>query len=73
VLLGHGRHLPTDTIERDRAPNGRPSIAEATDRLNHLRQHGPSPTAFTFGKAFAAPDALEPRAPFTLAADCHTT
>jgi hypothetical protein len=51
----------------------RPSIAEATDRLNHLRQHGPSPIAFTFGKAFAAPDVLEPRAPFTLAADCPAT
>jgi hypothetical protein len=51
-------------------PGHRPSIAEATDRLNHLRQHGPSATAFTFGKAFAAPDVPEPRAPFTLAADC---
>jgi hypothetical protein len=51
----------------------RPSIAEATDRLNHLRQHGPSPAAFTFGNAFAAPDVLEPRAPFTLAADCPAT
>jgi hypothetical protein len=38
-------------------PSGhRPSLAEAADRLEQLRQHGPSPKAFTFGKVFGAPD-----------------
>lgn len=29
-----------------------PSIADAIQRLDHLRDHGPSPTAFTFGHLF---------------------
>ena len=33
----------------------RPSLEEAADRLEQLRQQGPSSTAFTFGKVFAAP------------------
>jgi hypothetical protein len=38
-------------------PSGhRPSPAEAADRLEQLRQHGPSATAFTFGRAFGAPE-----------------
>ena len=38
-------------------PSGhRPSLSEAADRLEQLRQHGPSPTAFTFGRFFRAPD-----------------
>ncbi len=38
-------------------PHGhRPSLAEAADRLGQLRQHGPSATAFTFGRVFDAPD-----------------
>ena len=38
-------------------PSGhRPSLAEAADRLGRLRQHGPSSTAFTFGRIFRAPD-----------------
>lgn len=36
----------------------RPTVAEAEDRLAHLRQHGPSPRAFTFRVPFPAPDAL---------------
>jgi hypothetical protein len=43
----------------------RPSIAEATARLERLRRHGPSPEAFTFrhsfpqpGEAWSAPQAL---------------
>jgi len=37
-------------------PSGhRPSLAEAAERLEQLRQHGPSSTAFTFGKFFDAP------------------
>jgi hypothetical protein len=42
-------------------PSGHhPSLAEAAERLEHLRRHGPSPTAFTFSKFFAAPDAAAP-------------
>jgi hypothetical protein len=33
----------------------RPSLAEAAGRLEGLRQQGPSPTAFTFGKVFGVP------------------
>jgi len=35
----------------------RPSVAEATARLDHLRTHGPSPEAFTFREPFPAPGA----------------
>jgi hypothetical protein len=39
-------------------PQGhRPPIEEALERLEHLRAHGPTPEAFTFGKLFPAPDA----------------
>jgi hypothetical protein len=51
------------------AAGHRPSIPEAVDRLQHLRTHGPSPTAFTFGTVFAAPDAAHPQR-FTSAAGC---
>ena len=34
-----------------------PTVAEAKDRLALLRQHGPSPAAFTFRKPFPPPDA----------------
>jgi hypothetical protein len=37
-----------------------PTPAEAVARLERLRRHGPSPEAFTFGDAFAAPDAAQP-------------
>ncbi|WP_437926272.1 DUF3291 domain-containing protein [Sorangium sp. So ce291] len=37
-----------------------PTVAEAEERLEHLRQHGPTPRAFTFRQLFAAPDALAP-------------
>lgn len=33
----------------------RPSLAEAAERLEHLRRHGPSSTAFGFGRVFGAP------------------
>ncbi|WP_370325412.1 DUF3291 domain-containing protein [Euzebya sp.] len=33
-----------------------PDVAEAEDRLLHLRAHGPSPTAFTFRRAFEPPE-----------------
>jgi hypothetical protein len=34
-----------------------PTVAEAKDRLAHLKAHGPTPHAFTFRKTFPAPDA----------------
>jgi heme-degrading monooxygenase HmoA len=38
------------------APAGHiPSVEEARDRLDHLRDHGPTPFAFTFRQAFPAP------------------
>ena len=38
-------------------PDGHiPSMAEAMDRLEHLREHGPAPYAFTFRKRFAPGD-----------------
>lgn len=33
-----------------------PSVAEAEDRLRHLRAHGPTAEAFTFRDLFPAPD-----------------
>lgn len=49
-------------------PSGhRPSLAEAGDRLEHLRQHGPSSTAFTFGTVFGAPDVAPLASPETSA------
>ena len=33
-----------------------PTVAEALERLQHLKQHGPSPDAFTFRTPFAPPD-----------------
>lgn len=48
-------------------PSGRiPTTTEAMARLAHLRQHGPTPEAFTFKQRFAppgagaTPDGLEP-------------
>jgi hypothetical protein len=34
-----------------------PSVAEAQERLQHLKEHGPSPHAFTFRSPFSPPDA----------------
>jgi Domain of unknown function (DUF3291) len=36
----------------------RPSIPEAQERVAHLRQHGPTPFAFTFKRAFPSPGVL---------------
>jgi hypothetical protein len=33
----------------------RPDVAEARERLDHLRAHGPSPVAFPFGAPFPEP------------------
>jgi hypothetical protein len=38
-------------------PRGvRPTVADAEERLTHLRSHGPTPYAFTFRAPFPAPD-----------------
>lgn len=47
-----------------------PTVGEAIARLQHLRQHGPTPESFTFGEAFAAPDAHEGGAPFSFKDTC---
>jgi hypothetical protein len=52
-------------------PQGhRPTVAEAIERLEHLRQHGPSPKAFTFRNAFLPPDAEKPSTPFVFDNEC---
>lgn len=33
-----------------------PSFEEAMDRLEHLREHGPTPAAFSFARTFPPPD-----------------
>lgn len=47
-----------------------PTVAEAVAKLEHLRQHGPTPEAFTFGEAFGAPDALDADKKFSFADTC---
>ncbi|GEM47456.1 DUF3291 domain-containing protein [Deinococcus cellulosilyticus] len=39
-----------------------PTVLEARDRLEHLRQHGPTPHAFTFRQTFAPETAETPLA-----------
>jgi hypothetical protein len=34
----------------------RPSVTEAVDRLEYLKQHGPSPESFTFRELYPPPD-----------------
>jgi hypothetical protein len=51
----------------------RPGIDEAIAKLEHLRAHGPTETAFTFKKAFPAPDTATTRAPFALGDECPAT
>jgi hypothetical protein len=52
-------------------PSGhQPTVAEAAARLEHLRKVGSSPAAFTFGEAFAAPDATRPGEPFSFRDAC---
>jgi hypothetical protein len=40
-----------------------PTVAEAKDRLEHLRLHGSTPSAFTFREQFPPPDAPSEGAP----------
>ena len=35
----------------------RPTIAEAVERMEHLKRHGPSPVAFTFQESYPTPGA----------------
>jgi hypothetical protein len=49
-----------------------PSVAEALDRLEHLRQHGPSPHAFNFRQPFPAPDEADAADSTSLLVDCPT-
>jgi hypothetical protein len=51
----------------------RPAIAEAGAKLELLSQHGPTAEAFTFQKAFPAPDALQDRTPFGFGEECPAT
>lgn len=52
-------------------PTGhRPTIEEAIAKLERLRAHGPTEEAFTFRKAFPAPDSGEARVPFALGSEC---
>jgi len=52
-------------------PRGhRPTIEEASGRLELLRTHGPTPRAFSFRSAFLAPDAEQPAAPFAFGDAC---
>jgi len=51
----------------------RPTVAEAIERLEHLRRHGPTPTAFTFRQAFVPPDTPESGASFGLGSECPAT
>jgi heme-degrading monooxygenase HmoA len=39
-----------------------PTVTEAQERLTHLREHGPTPHAFTFRTPFPAPDGPAVRA-----------
>ena len=55
-------------------PEGhRPAIAEAKAKLELLRQYGSSPDAFNFRHAFPAPDAAQPRTPFSFGDECPAT
>jgi hypothetical protein len=47
-----------------------PTVAEAVGRLEHLRKHGPTAEAFTFGEAYFAPDAQNAGSPFSFKDSC---
>jgi len=54
-------------------PKGhRPAIEDAAARLETLRRHGPTPAAFNFRQAFAAPDAVA-SAPSSIGGECPAT
>ena len=47
-----------------------PTVDEALAKLERLREHGPSPEAFTFRTAFPPPDAAPDRTPFAFGNEC---
>ncbi len=47
-----------------------PTVQEAAQRLDLLRQKGPTAEAFHFGEAFSAPDAEQGGAPFSFKDTC---
>jgi hypothetical protein len=47
-----------------------PTVEEAAQRLELLRQKGPTAEAFHFGEAFSAPDAERAGAPFSFRDSC---
>ncbi len=51
----------------------RPTVPEASAKLDLLRKHGPTKQAFTFRRAFLPPDAPQPRAPFAFGDECPAT
>lgn len=51
----------------------RPGIEEAIARLEGLRAHGPTPEAFTFRRAFPAPDAAPGQQSWTVGEECPAT
>src|SRR5258706_10482976 len=52
-------------------PRGhRPNVSEAIARLELLRAKEPTKHAFTFRRAFLAPHAAQPIAPFAFGGDC---
>ena len=48
----------------------RPSLVEAEAKLAHLRAHGPTADAFTFKRAFSAPDMATPGIVLTFDETC---
>jgi hypothetical protein len=50
-----------------------PSIEEAAQKLNILREHGPTAEAFTFKKAFPAPSELANVPTDTWGGECPAT
>jgi hypothetical protein len=55
-------------------PKGhRPTVAEGIARLNLLRERGPTPDAFHFGKAWRAPDSQLAASPFAFGDECPAT
>src|SRR5262249_13366 len=55
-------------------PQGhRPDVSEALAKLELLRAKRPTPQAFPFPKAFAAPDAARPAQPFAFGDECPAT
>jgi hypothetical protein len=51
----------------------RPTVQEAIAKLELLRQAGPTAAAFTFRKAFPAPDAPQPGGTLGFAGECPAT